>query len=153
MGGAIVAYIIWITLSPLRRVHLLVTTEIFALVVVAQRLEPFHFVAHLVPLGWIPFRSFMYGSIAVNVMSFFEKFFLYGSLIWLLTEIRIKLATATGLVTATLLAASIAETHLPHRSAEVTDAAMALVIAAIFALITIAMGRRASPLEHFGSDE
>ena len=102
---------------------------------IAQRLEPFQFTTYPVPFGWIPFRSFMHGSIDVDVLSFLEKFFLYGGLIWLLVEAGISHRSATVSVGGTLLATSIAETYLPHRSAEITDALMALAIGGIFALI------------------
>jgi hypothetical protein len=145
VGGALIAYAIWISLQPFGRQHLVVAVVAFALAVVAQRLEPFRFTAHSVPFGWVPFRSFMQGSVEIGVLSFLEKFFLYGSLIWLLTEIGIRRAASAVLVTATLFAASVAETHLPQRSAEVTDAAMALAIAVIFALVAAGSGT-ATPL-------
>src|SRR5258707_1080227 len=78
----------------------------------------------------------MQGSIDVDVLSFLEKFFLYGSLIWLLVEAGISHRSSTLSVGGTLLVTSIAETYLPHRSAEITDALMALLIAVIFALVT-----------------
>jgi hypothetical protein len=78
----------------------------------------------------------MQGSIDVDVLSFLEKFFLYGGLIWLLGEAGLSRRAAAGIVAATLLATSIAETYLPHRSAEITDALMAILIAVIFALVT-----------------
>jgi hypothetical protein len=104
--------------------------------VVAQRLEPFLFMMPPVPFGWIPFRSFMQGSIEVDVLSFLEKFFLYGSLIWLLMEGRFRRSVATTLVAATLLVTSIAEMYLPGRSAEITDSLMAIAIAVVFAFVT-----------------
>jgi VanZ family protein len=140
VGGALVAYAIWISLQPFGRRHLVVAVVAFALAVLAQRLEPFRFTAHAVPFGWIPFRSFMQGPVEIGVLSFLEKFFLYGSLIWLLTEIGIRRAAAAVLVAAALFAASVAETHLPLRSAEVTDAVMALAIAAIFGVVAAGSG-------------
>jgi len=116
VAGAVAAYLIWLAFH--------------------RRLEPFQFTTHSVPFGWIPFRSFMQGSIDVDVLSFLEKFFLYGGLIWLLGEAGLSRRAAAGIVAATLLATSIAETYLPHRSAEITDALMAILIAVIFALVT-----------------
>jgi len=51
-------------------------------------------------------------------------------------EAAISRLTAAGLVAGTLFATSIAETFLPHRSAEITDTVMALAIAAVSALLT-----------------
>ena len=50
----------------------------------------------------VPFRSLMAGSIAVNVMSFCEKTFLYGSLLYLFTEAGGRLRTAVLIVGGTL---------------------------------------------------
>ena len=78
----------------------------------------------------------MGGSIEVDVLSFFEKFFLYGSLIWLMMEGGLRRSAATALVAATLLATSIAEMYLPGRSAEITDTLMAIAIAVVFAFVS-----------------
>ena len=133
--GAVVAYLIWLVFYHNRRSYVAIVLILFAAMVIAQRLEPFQFADHQVPFGWIPFRSFMYGSIDVDVLSFLEKFFLYGSSIWLLAEAGVSNRSATGIVAGTLFATSIAETYLPHRSAEITDALMALSIGGIFGLI------------------
>jgi len=135
VAGAVVAYLIWLIFYSNRRTYVVMVLVLFAATVIAQRLEPFQFADHQVPFGWIPFRSFMYGSIDVDVLSFLEKFFLYGSSIWLLAEAGVSNRSATGIVAGTLFATSIAETYLPHRSAEITDAMMALAIGGIFALI------------------
>ena len=107
----------------------------FSATVLGQRLEPFQFTAQSVPFGWIPFRSFMQGSIEIDVLAFLEKFFLYGGWIWLLMEAGVSRRAAAGLVAGTLFATSVAEMYLPHRSGEVTDAVMALAIAGVFALM------------------
>ena len=78
----------------------------------------------------------MHGSIEVDIQSFFEKFFLYGSLIWLLARIGIPLRIAAASLAAGLAATSWAETYLPGRSAEITDAVMAIIIAEAFARIS-----------------
>jgi VanZ family protein len=136
VAGAVAAYLIWLALHRRGRGYLAIVIVLFSATIVAQRLEPFQFTTHSVPFGWIPFRSFMQGSIDVDVLSFLEKFFLYGGLIWLLGEAGLSRRAAAGIVAATLFATSIAETYLPHRSAEITDALMAILIAVIFALVT-----------------
>jgi VanZ family protein len=136
VAGAVAAYLIWLAFHRRGRGYLAIVIVLFSATIVAQRLEPFQFTTHSVPFGWIPFRSFMQGSIDVDVLSFLEKFFLYGGLIWLLGEAGLSRRAAAGIVAATLLATSIAETYLPHRSAEITDALMAILIAVIFALVT-----------------
>jgi hypothetical protein len=56
-------------------------TLLFGAFVIAERLAPFRFTAPPPHFGWIPFYSLIYGSADVGIMSFFEKAFLYGSLV------------------------------------------------------------------------
>jgi hypothetical protein len=78
----------------------------------------------------------MRGSIGVAIRAFCEKFFQYGGLIWLLRHLGLRIGRATALTAALLFATSWAETYMPGRSAEITDAAMALVIGGVFALLS-----------------
>jgi hypothetical protein len=103
--------------------------------ILAERLEPFQFSAYGRAFGWTPFRSFLYGSVEVNITSFLEKAFLYGSLIWLLDRSGLRSGVSTILVAILLFATSWTEIYLPGRSAEITDALMALLIGAIIAAI------------------
>lgn len=103
--------------------------------VVAERLEPFQFGASPGPFDWTPFLGLMSGDLAIDVMAFLQKFFLYGGAIWLLVRAGLRLGPATMATTVMLFITSEAERFLPNRSAEITDAIMALMIGAIFALI------------------
>lgn len=135
LGGAAVALCVLMALANRPRAMLIGALVLLGCSVIAQRLEPFHFAAQARQFGWIPFRSFMNGSIQVDSLSFLEKGFLYGSLIWLLHKTGLRLFTATASVAAILLATSWAEVYLPGRSAEITDAAMALFTGSVIALI------------------
>ena len=77
----------------------------------------------------------MAGSIAVNVISFCEKSFLYGSLLYLFTEASGRLRTAVLVVGGALFVTSWLETYLPGRSAEITDPVMVLLLAGAFTLL------------------
>ena len=94
--------------------------------VVAYRLEPFQFMPEGERFSWMPFLSLMRGSIDTDIQAFFEKFFLYGGLIWLLVQAGMATRMASFLAAAGLLATSGVEMFLPNRSAEVTDALLAL---------------------------
>ena len=121
----------------MRELRASVTALLLSAYILAERLEPFRFSAYGRAFGWTPFRSFLYGSFEVNIMSFLEKTFLYGALIWLLEQSGLRAGVSTILVAIMLFAASWAETYLPGRSAEITDALMALLIGAILAVIKI----------------
>jgi VanZ family protein len=145
IAGAAIALAGWlllaISVSP--RIRVTATALLFSACIVAERLEPFQFSAYGRAFGWIPFRSFLYGSVEVNILSFLEKAFLYGALIWLLDESGLRSGLSTILVAIVLFAASSAETYLPGRSAEITDALMALLIGVIIAVVkTPAEGSR-----------
>jgi VanZ family protein len=135
-AGAALAFAIWLLLLllPVR-----LSTGVVALVllayVTAQRLEPFEFQADGREFGWIPFRSLMQGSLHADTLAFLEKFFLYGSLVYLLGKALGRRLPAALFTAALLFATSWAETWLPGRSAEITDALMALIAAIIFALL------------------
>ena len=144
IAGAGVAFAIWLSLlrcAPSRRS--MIVAFVLGAVVVALRLAPFDFHPTGRQFGWTPFLSFMSGSLMLNVQSFLEKFFYYGSLVWLLTESGLQLRYAAFIVALGLFGTSVAEVYLPGRSAEITDAAMALLIAWIFSLISERAPRRA----------
>ena len=137
IAGAAAAIAAWIVLGfrPALRTTLIGLS--FCAYVVAERLEPFQFAATPGPFSWIPLRGFMSGDLAIDVMSFLQKFFLYGSLIWLLTQAGWQLRFAIFSAALILFITGEAERFLPGRSAEISDAFMVLVIGTIFALIGI----------------
>jgi hypothetical protein len=77
----------------------------------------------------------MQGSISVNIQAFCQKFYEYGGLIWLLNRTGMGLPSGMLLTAALLLITSVAECWLPGRSAEITDAVMALALGVAFAML------------------
>jgi VanZ family protein len=126
--GMMLAYCLWRVLRLWPRVLTVAATLALGVYVTAFRLEPFTLVDVGGHYGWMPFLSFMHGSIDLDVQSFFEKFFLYGALIWLLAQAGMALRLASGLVAVVLLVTSIIQIYMPGRSAEITDAVLALII-------------------------
>jgi hypothetical protein len=135
IAGAAVALCVWSILAVDTRVRVPLIALLFCGYVVAERLEPFQFSVTAAPFSWIPFLGFMSGALPLDILSFFQKFFLYGSSIWLLSRAGLRLLTSTLVIAVILLATSQAERFLPNRSAEITDTVMALTIGGIFALI------------------
>ena len=142
--GALVAVCLWPLLLGLnQRLRSGIVVLLLGSYVVMERLEPFGFRPFARPFGWVPFNSFMNGAVEVDVLSFLEKCFLYGSLLFLLGRAGMRPVFAAILVAGTLFATSWAETYLPDRSAEITDALMTLMIAGGFVLIGDEHHRRA----------
>jgi len=141
--GAGAAYLLWTLL--LRRIsgRFGIVALAFAGMITAQRLQPFQFAATPHSFGWVPFAGFMRGSIGVATQAFCEKFYEYGGLIWLLGRAGVVLPFGTALTATLLFATSYAECWLAGRSAEITDAVMALVIGGAFALLRHAVRGRA----------
>lgn len=134
--GAMAAFAMWSLLPARFPASTAIVATVLCIMVVLVRLEPFIFRAGAGTFGWLPFRSFLSGSLDVAIVSFLEKFFLYGSLIWIGSGGGLRLGVSTGVVAALLFATSLAEVHLPGRSAEITDAAMAIFIGAAFMAMT-----------------
>ena len=138
--GIASALLLWILVLRRNPQHLTIVITVFLGMIVIVRLEPFIFSPVPHPFGWVPRLSFMRGSIDVAVQAFCEKFFAYGGLIWLLCHRGLRLNLATVLTAALLFAASWTTRYVPGRTAEITDAVMALAIGGAFGLL-----RQASP--------
>ena len=139
--GAAVAFVAWLWLRRRGRMRFVVVAAAFAGMIIAARLEPFVFDATPHAFRWVPFASFFRGSVGVAMQAFCEKAFQYGGLIWLLRQLGLRIALATIATSLLLFATSWAETFVPGRSAEITDAALALMIGMTFALLGAAPRR------------
>jgi hypothetical protein len=131
--GAALALGLWLAIGGRGRFAALATAAVLCSSIVVGRLQPFHFAATARAFEWLPFRSFLQGSVSVDTMAFLEKFFLYGSLVWLAGEAGLPFWRSTVAIALLLFVTSVAETYLPERSAEITDALMVLIIALILA--------------------
>jgi VanZ family protein len=135
IAGSAIAFCWAVASRNFPRLQIIATCALLSCYVIMFRLEPFDLQAQLKEFDWIPFFSFMHGSINVDMLSFLEKYFLYGSLIWLFVEVGVQLRWATLGVASLLFATSWMEIFLPGKSAEITDTIMALLIGGIMALM------------------
>lgn len=140
--GAVTAYLLWSLVLRRMPGRFGLVALLFAGMITAERLEPFAFAATPHGFGLIPFAGFMRGSTGVAMQAFCEKFYEYGGLIWLLGRAGLPSVVGTIVTALLLLGTSIAECWLPGRSAEVTDAVMALVIGLAFAFLRSAVRGR-----------
>jgi len=146
VAGATTAYGVWLaTLGLHPRARTLFAVIALFVFILLWRLEPFTFVAPARGFGWIPLLSFLNGSTDVDVESFLEKVFYYGSLIWLIAASGVQLWKSAVLVALLLLTTSGLEIYLPQRSAETSYAIIALIIGGLIALTNGRTVRRRSP--------
>jgi len=139
--AVLVALVGWALLQGLGdRPRMLFLLALVLVATLADRLEPYY-LGPAREFGWIPFRSFLLGGgWGAGIQSGLQKFYFYGGLIWLAVRAGLALPRATAAVTLLALALSIVQIWLPGRSAEITDALLALLAAG-----TLAVLRRTHP--------
>lgn len=126
-AAAIVAWVAFLARQPYRSGLL---AALLALTIVVQGLMPFSFtVGH--PFSFVPFKGFEGGSMAINLQAFLEKIFLYGSLIWLLVESRVRIGFATVMTAALLTLIELIQTNLAGRVSEITEPLLAIILACV----------------------
>lgn len=97
-----------------------------------EGLRPWNFSSQAASFHWIPFVS-MLGSPdwAPVLLVLFRKAALYGTTIWALARAGIGVPGATVFVALQLILLEMAQMFLPGRTAETTDAVLALALGAI----------------------
>ena len=140
--GTLAAALVWALVVSRLRWRIPLITALFALMIAIQSLEPFTFLAERRPFGWVPFLSLLHGSRAVNLISFFEKVFTYGTIVWLVEECGWRLWIAAVAAAGFVMALRLCQVYLPGRSAEITDTIMVLLLAGLMALLAPARRTR-----------
>ena len=140
MAGATIA--LFLVRLPGTRYYLGGLALLFALVVVLSRILPWHSATMIRPFQWVPFYSLFHGSLTLDIVAFFEKIFLYGTLLVLLVEAGIPLGFACLAECVALLTTSALQTLTADRSAEITDSLIALLLALIYLMLNRQQRRR-----------
>jgi VanZ family protein len=139
--GTAAAIFVWIAFLARQPRRSAILAALLALVIVVQGLTPFSFTVGL-PFSFVPFKGFEGGSMATNLLAFFEKIFLYGTLIWLLADSKVRVGVATVMAVVLLTAIEIIQTTLPGRVPEITDPLLAIVLGCV--LFSLERSTRAS---------
>jgi VanZ family protein len=144
-AGAIAGTLGFAFLWPLRKTHRgawwKATAGAFLAVIVFRGLAPFHFSPTALPFEWIPFSGFLNMNWQSGIQVIAEKFFWYGTAIWLMRRSGMRTVPATALVAAVLLGIEIAQIRLPGHVAEITDPLWAIFTSAAM----VAMARNPKP--------
>jgi VanZ family protein len=136
IGGGVLAVCLWTFWLWRLQNRVAFVAGVLAGSIIVQALEPFRFSATPRPFGWIPFRSLIRGSPVAAVLSFFEKMFAYGSLVWLVNRAGVRWGRATFWSAVLVMALRQTQTYIPGRSAEVTDVLLLLIVASIMWLVS-----------------
>jgi hypothetical protein len=132
--GGLLAIALWAGMSRFSG-RVVIVGALLTVLLVLESLAPFRFSSVARSFQWIPFYSFMHGSIITNVLAFFEKAFLYGSWVWVMHRAGVPLGITGTVGALLLLGLRLAQVYLPGRSAEVTDMVILLALTGLMELI------------------
>jgi VanZ family protein len=100
-------------------------TSILALLLIVflivNGLTPFNIRLAPNTFHWIPFYGFLGESMLLNTSVLFEKLFLYGALLWLLTQSGLTIKTAIAIGFIVTFSIEIAQISFGLHTAEITD--------------------------------
>ncbi len=99
----------------------------FLAVVLVRGFAPFHFTPGAAGFSWIPFAALLETEWQQGISILMEKSFFYGTAVWLFMKAGMRAMGAAIIVAAALAVIEIAQTHLPGRTAEITDPLIALL--------------------------
>ena len=136
VAGGFLAAVVWAAVLSRIRQRAAINALTFLTVVIVAGLSPFQFHTRSGSFDWIPFDGLMNAPIGGAMLSFFEKVFTYGTLVWLTTRAGCPWRTATAASAAILLAIEICQVYLPGRSCEITDPIILLIVSGIMSLMS-----------------
>jgi VanZ family protein len=125
VAGGLGGLLLWALLRRVRLGDALLVPAMVA-VVLAEGLAPYAFLSAPRDFSFVPFASAIGGSFGAGMQAILYKTLLFGGLLWALLRLGAPFAPSLGFVLLLTLAVSIAQRWLPGRSAEITDALIAL---------------------------
>lgn len=129
--GSLAAVLLWLGVIARLRFRTGLLAALLALNITVQGLIPFTPADHPGAFSFLPFKGLESGSMSVNLLRFFEKIFLYGSLVWLLVHARIRLGLAIATSVALLTAIELLQTRLIGHVSEITDPLLAVILGGV----------------------
>jgi VanZ family protein len=98
-------------------------------------LAPYHWQSTASAFSWMPFGGFLEAEQGVSGMVFFDKTFLYGTTLWLFHKAGYPSPIFISALAVLLGIIEVLQTHLPGRTAEITDPLWLLILALILRLL------------------
>jgi len=99
-----------------------------------SQLQPFTFQSTPTSFSWLPLLPLIEGERAGTLPIICRKLLLYAGCIWMLHRSSLALGKATFLVTIMLSVTELIQPYLPGRTAEITDALLAIAAGVFLAL-------------------
>jgi VanZ family protein len=137
----------WLARDP-RRTRWLAWMAVAILLL--RGLSPFHWQSSAAAFSWAPFGAFFGSDKNSSAAVFFDKSFLYGTVVWFFSQGRFSPLTAGVGVAALLGAIEVLQTHLAGRTPEITDPIYCLIVAGVLKLLDSAdRGARSATMRFF----
>lgn len=133
--GAVIGVAIWFSVLSRLPNRAALIGILFTTVIVLRALDPFQFSSKARPFGWIPFSSLLQAPPVAGVLTFLEKVFMYGALLWVTVRAGCSFPLAAALNGALVLCLNILQLYLPGRWAEITDLLILFGLAAVVGLL------------------
>ena len=130
-------------LSPARAAGLL--AWLLALLIAVDGLAPFDFRVDPGSFGLVPFRDALTRYKATNLVEIFQKCFLYGALVWLLSRSGLRARSATLAGTGLVLAVELLQAWLPGKPADITDPLLVVAAGGLIAVFDAPSGGVSGP--------
>lgn len=130
--GGLMALAIWFLFK--NRIKSWWLAALLLAIITGINFTPFELRGHAVSFSWIPFSGALTGNLFVNVLAVLKKLSLYGSLIWLLVECRLRLRTAAGVTSVLLFVSEYLQKFFVNTKPEITDALLAVALGVAFHL-------------------
>ena len=127
--GAGLAMLLWTYPAEGSRVR--AGAGMLAAAIMLRELSPFEFTALPRAMSWIPFAATLDAERLNAALVLLRKAFEYGTLVWLLRASGLRYWSAGVSVAAALVLLETAQRYLPNRQPEITDAAIAGILACI----------------------
>ena len=127
-AGALCVLPVWLAIPERRRLRIGLWWMASALLV--RELAPFHFSPQAQSFAWIPFTGTLEAERQSAVVIVARKAFDYGAMVWLLRQGGLRYWRAGLATAAVLFLCERIQIYLPGRTPEITDAVLALVMAA-----------------------
>ncbi len=126
----------------------MVEAWLFLAVILFRGLSPFDFRAASTDFNWIPFGATLGADWQSAARVLVEKMSFYGTAVWLLRAAGFRLLGSVIVVSVVLSVIEIAQTHLPRRTAEITDPILAILMGFVLAVLPVrAQARRRASVE------
>ncbi len=134
--GAAAGYGVWLLLRQFgKQIASLILVFLLSVYFILYSFVPFEPSNGNNNFSWIPFSGFLSDSMYHNTLAFIEKIFFYGSLAWLMLNMRLRAIYVGVLLASFLLLIEISQIFIGHHSPEITDPLFIIILVYFFAKV------------------